>query len=125
MVIPSSDVTLYSKTCFKRSLKRRPQNMFSRQIIAKCRSKVLQNAPPEHSAILSTCTKLSSVFKTFVLSIFVWLLKIGFTVFGSALECLHYFSYLFYLYYIYCEILLAYLDLKSQDRTVEAEILKQ
>ena len=34
----------------------------------------------EHSAILSTCIKLPSVFKTFVLSIFEWLLKTGFTV---------------------------------------------
>ena len=28
---------------------------------------MLQNAPVEHSAILSTCTKLPPVFKTFVL----------------------------------------------------------
>ena len=34
----------------------------------------------EHSAILSTCTKLTSVFKTFVLSIFEWPLKTVFTV---------------------------------------------
>ena len=38
----------------------------SRPIIAKCRSKVFQNAPREHSAILST----SFVAKTFVLSIY-------------------------------------------------------
>ena len=37
----------------------------------------------EHSAILSTCIKLPSVFKTFVLSIFEWPLKTGFTVFFS------------------------------------------
>ena len=43
-------------------------------------SKVLQNAPREHSAILSTCIKLPSVFKTFVLSFFEWPLKTGFTV---------------------------------------------
>ena len=43
-------------------------------------SKVLQNAPREHSAILSTFIKLSFVFKTFVLSIFEWPLKTGFTV---------------------------------------------
>ena len=34
----------------------------------------------EHSAILSTFIKLLSVIKIFVLSIFEWLLKIGFTV---------------------------------------------
>ena len=34
----------------------------------------------EHSAILLTCTKQPPVFKTFVLSIFEWSLKTGFTV---------------------------------------------
>ena len=34
----------------------------------------------EHSAILSTFIKLPFVFKIFVLSIFEWLLKAGFTV---------------------------------------------
>ena len=43
-------------------------------------SKVLQNAPREHSAMLSTFIKLPFVFKTFVLSIFEWPLKTGFTV---------------------------------------------
>ena len=43
--------------------------------------KVLQNAPREHSSILSTFLKLPFAFKTSVLSIFEWLLKTGFTVF--------------------------------------------
>ena len=34
----------------------------------------------EHSAIISTFIKLPVVFKTFVLSIFGWPLKAGFTV---------------------------------------------
>ena len=34
----------------------------------------------EHSAILSTFIKLPFIIKTFVLSIFEWLLKTGFTV---------------------------------------------
>ena len=34
----------------------------------------------KHSAILSTFIKLPFVFKTFVLSIFEWLLKSGFTI---------------------------------------------
>ena len=34
----------------------------------------------EHSAILSTCTKLQTVIKTFVLTIIEWPLKTGFTV---------------------------------------------
>ena len=72
--------TLYSKTCLKRPLKKKTKNCFSILIIAKCRSKVLQNAPLEHSAILWTFIKLPFVFKTFVLSIFEWPLKTGFTV---------------------------------------------
>ena len=40
----------------------------------------MQNAPKEHSAIFLTFIKLPIVFKTFVLSIFEWLLKTGFTV---------------------------------------------
>ena len=53
--------------------------------IAECskralRSKVLQNAQREHSAILLTCIKLPSVFKTFVLSIFERPLKTDFFV---------------------------------------------
>ena len=40
----------------------------------------MQNAPREHSAILSTCIKVPSVFKTFVLFIFELPLKTGFTV---------------------------------------------
>ena len=42
--------------------------------------KVLQNAPIEHSAILLTCIKLPSVIKTFVVFIFEWPLKTGFTL---------------------------------------------
>ena len=56
------------------------------QSIAKCRSKVLQNAPREHSAILLTFIKLQFVFKTFVLSIFEWPLKTGFTVLMTCIK---------------------------------------
>ena len=58
----------------------RPNIVFSRLIIAKCRSKVLQNAPREHSAILLTFIKLPFVYKTFVLSIFEWPFKTDLTV---------------------------------------------
>ena len=51
-------------------------------IFAQCRSKVLQNAPREHSAILLTFIKLLFVFKAIVLYIFEWPLKTGFTVFS-------------------------------------------
>ena len=40
----------------------------------------VKNIAVEHSAMLLTCTKLPPVFKTFVLSIFEWPLKTGFTV---------------------------------------------
>ena len=41
----------------------------------------MQNAPREHSAILSTfINTINFVFETFVLSIFEWKLKTGFTV---------------------------------------------
>ena len=40
----------------------------------------MQNAPREHSAILLTFIKLPFVLKTFILSIFEWPLKTGFTV---------------------------------------------
>ena len=40
----------------------------------------MQNAPRKHSAILSTFIKLPFVFKTFLLAIFEWPLKTGFTV---------------------------------------------
>ena len=43
-------------------------------------SKVLQNAPWEHSAILLTCIKRLLVMKTFFLVFFEWSLKTGFTV---------------------------------------------
>ena len=39
----------------------------------------MQNAPREHSAILSAFIKLPFVMKVFALSIFEWPLKIGLT----------------------------------------------
>ena len=43
-------------------------------------SKVLQNAPLEHSAVLLTCIKLPNGIPAFVLFIFELPLKAGFTV---------------------------------------------
>ena len=40
----------------------------------------MQNAPREHSAILSTFIKIPFLIKIFVLSIFEWPLMTGFTV---------------------------------------------
>ena len=74
----SIHLPLYSKTCLRRPLKIRPKIGFQDRLLLKCRSKVLQNAPREHSAILSALIKLPFVFKSFVLSIFEWLLRTGF-----------------------------------------------
>ena len=43
----------------------------------------------EHSAILLTFVKLPFVFKTFVLSIFEWPLKIGFSEFKNYQNLIH------------------------------------
>ena len=45
-----------------------------------CPNLIQINSPREHSAILSAFIKLPFVFKTFVLSIFEWPFKTGFTV---------------------------------------------
>ena len=49
-----SVLAIVKPVLIKRPLKKKTKNWFSRPIIAKCRSKVLQNAPREHSAILWT-----------------------------------------------------------------------
>ena len=41
---------------------------------------MLQNAPREHSAMLSTFIKLPFVVKAFALSIFEWSFKTGFSL---------------------------------------------
>ena len=43
--------------------------------------------------MLLTCIKLTSVFKTFVLSIFEWSLKTGFTVVLEGHSAIHYYIY--------------------------------
>ena len=50
-----------SKTCLRRPLKK-TKKWFSRPIITYCKSKELQNAQREHSAILLTFIKLQFVF---------------------------------------------------------------
>ena len=66
---------VYSKTCLKRSP---PKNVFKTNYRL-----VSQNAPREYSEILSSFIKLPPVFETFVLYIFEWLFKTGFTVLQS------------------------------------------
>ena len=61
-------VMVYSKTCVKLPLSKRPKLVFK------------TNYRLMHSAILSTFIKLPFVSKIFALSIFVWPFYTGFTV---------------------------------------------
>ena len=73
----------YRKTCLKRPLSKIHHmtnfHLMKVKSIAEC-------SKGEHSAILSTCIKLPHGFKTFVLSIFEWPLKTGFTVHSKKLK---------------------------------------
>ena len=73
-------IFLYSKTCLKRSLKKKTKNGFQDRLSLNAGQKYCRMLQGEHSAILSTFIKLPFAIKTFVLSIFEWLLKTGFTV---------------------------------------------
>ena len=64
----------------RQTKQKKTKNCFSRLIITLMQVKSITDTPREHSAILSTCIKLQPVFETFVLSIFEWPLKTGFTV---------------------------------------------
>ena len=70
----------YSKTCLKRPLSKRPKIGFQDQFLLNAGQKCCRMIQGEHSAILWTCIKLPFVIKTFVLSIFEWPLKTGFTM---------------------------------------------
>ena len=63
--------------------KRRPKIVFQDQLSLNAGQKYCRMLQ-EHSAILSTFIKLPFVFKIFVLSIFEWPLKTGFTVHSIA-----------------------------------------
>ena len=71
----------YSKTCVKRPLSKRQQIGFQCQLSLNAGKKFCRMLLWEHSAILSTFTKLPFVIKIFVLSIFEWPFYTGFTVF--------------------------------------------
>ena len=72
--------TAYLNTV-KRPLSKRPQVGFQDQLRLNAGQKYCKILQGEHSAILSTFIKLQFVIKRFVLSISVWPLKTGFTVF--------------------------------------------
>ena len=75
---------IYSKTRLKRSLLKRQKNGFQDQLSRNAGQKhcrMLQGGHPRgHSTILSTFIQLPFVIKIFVLFIFEWPLKTGFTV---------------------------------------------
>ena len=81
----TSEITIqmnleYSKTCLKWPLKKKTKIGFQTQLSLNAGQKYCRMLQGEHSAILSTFIKLPFVIKTFVLSIFEWPLKTGFTV---------------------------------------------
>ena len=70
----------YSKICLGRPLKK-TKNGFEDQLLLNVGQKYCRMLQGEHSATLSTFFELPFVIKIFVLSIFEWPLKTGFTVF--------------------------------------------
>ena len=71
---------MYSKTCVKRPLPKRPKIGFQDQLQLNAGQKYCRMLQGEHSAILFTLIKLQFVIKLFVLSIFEWMFYTGFTV---------------------------------------------
>ena len=74
------NIFMYSKTCVKRTLSKRPKIVFLDQLSLNADKKYCRMLPLEHSAILLTFTKLPFVSKIFVLSIFERPFYTGFTV---------------------------------------------
>ena len=60
--------------------KKIPKIGFQDELLLNAGGKYCRMLQSEHSAILSTSIKLTCVFKIFVLSIFEWPLKAGFSV---------------------------------------------
>ena len=78
---------MYSKTCVKRPLSKRPQIGFQDELLLNAGQKYCRMLQWEHSALLSTFIKLPFVIKIFVLSIFEWLFYTGFTVLLHSSQC--------------------------------------
>ena len=80
IILPCKTSVTFSKTCLKHPLSKRQKIGFKDQLSLNAGQKYCRMLPGEHSAILSTFIKVPFVIKIFVLSIFVWPLKTGFTV---------------------------------------------
>ena len=74
-------ILTYSKTCLKRPLKKKTKIGFQDRLSLNAGQKYCRMLQGEHSAILSTFIKLPFAIKSFILSIFEWPLKTGFTVY--------------------------------------------
>ena len=96
---------LYSKTCVKRSLSKRPKIGFQDQLLLNAGQKYYRMHQGEHSAILLTFIKLPFVIKIFILSIFEWPFYTGFTILNSQPANLFVFIvfFLFLLLYVPCQ----------------------
>ena len=69
---------IYSKTCVKLPLSKRPKNGFQDRLWFNAGQKYCRMLQVEHSAILSTFIELPFVIKIIVLSIFDWPFYTGF-----------------------------------------------
>ena len=76
----TSDIYVYSKTCLKQPLKRRPKIGFQDQVSLTTGQKYCRMLQRKHFAILSTFVKLPFVIKIFVLSILELPFYTSFTV---------------------------------------------
>ena len=79
-------IAIYSETCVKRPLSKRPEIGFQDQLLLNAGQKYCRMLPLEHSAILLTFVKLPFDIKIFVLSIFEWPFYTGFTVFYNGIS---------------------------------------
>ena len=73
MELDCMKIRLYSKTCVKQPLSKRPQIGFQDQLSLNAGQKYCRMLQGEHTAILSTFIKLPFVSKISVLSILEWL----------------------------------------------------
>ena len=73
----------YSKTCVEQPLSKKQKIGFQDQLLLNASQKYCRMLQGEHFAILLTLIKLPFVIKIFVLFIFEWPLKTGFTVLYS------------------------------------------
>ena len=74
---------VFSKTCLKRPLSKRPKFSFQDLLLLNAGHKYCRMLQRERSAVLLTRIKLPIVTMIFVMSIFEWPLKTGFTAYNT------------------------------------------